>query len=313
MRISMPIPICVSHSWEHAKVTRIYQAFESSVTKIMDFVCPKNALTKRRMFKFIPNFLINFLGYVQYQVTCHRYEILHSTESEPNQLVDDVNDVFNKLVTEVKKRCPSTKNMSWEVCVKKDASVNAFCLPGGKVAITTGFLTMAEGKAKNGITQKDFIAAALGHEIMHAVAQHHVERVQSSLFFGLIVTSVASYALSVLFGQPGSKESQKSVERFVRKSFVNLSKIVIFLLKNRYSKFQEFEADEFGIKISHAARYNIDASIALQQIFLDMKGDSEKEERSWYQKAKDALSSHPPSPERLQKNREIVAELKASI
>ncbi len=124
--------------------------------------------------------------------------MLTESDADLKALVNDVNKVFNDLVGVVKEKCPSTKNMSWEIRVKQDNTVNAFCCPGGKVAITTGILTMMKGYETSNIQRKDLIAAVLGHEIVHAVAEHSAKRMQISIFSSLVI-KCAAYGLSVLF------------------------------------------------------------------------------------------------------------------
>ncbi|MEK7339613.1 MAG: M48 family metallopeptidase [Candidatus Rhabdochlamydia sp.] len=326
--MKITVPACISASLEYTKSTRPYQAFETLAYKVMDFVCPKNELTERRGFKFIPNFVVNALGYMTYALACPSYKTLKPTESDANlkALVKDVNEVFNNLVAEVKQRCPSTENMSWEIRVKQDDTVNAFCCPGGKVAITTGILEMMKGKETNNIKRKDMIAAVLGHEIVHAVAEHGAKRMQISIFSSLVI-KCAAYGLSVLFvrkpnidqaliGNEKKKAEKEATEKFIEnrnrfcKTIENICSLPTFFLETGHSQSNEFEADEFGIEIAHKAKYNINASVSLQQMFLGMKGQSENQQKGWFQKAGDAISSHPPSDERLQKNRETINRLK---
>ncbi|VHO02838.1 M48 family metalloprotease [Candidatus Rhabdochlamydia sp. T3358] len=322
--MQIAFPQCISCSWEYTKSTRPYQAFETLAHKVMDFVYPENELTKRRSFKFIPNFVVNALGYMTYASACPSYKTLKPIESDADlkALVNDVNEVFNDLVRVVKEKCPSTKNMSWEIRVKKDNTVNAFCCPGGKVAITTGMLEMMKGRAIGNITRKDLIAAVLGHEIVHAVAEHSAKRMQISIFSSLVI-KCAAYGLSVLFVRKPNvdetlkgDEKKKAEEKLVKnredlcKTIESICSIPAFFLQTGHSQFHEFEADELGITIAHKAIYNIDASVSLQQMFLAMKGQSKDQQKGLLQKAGDAISSHPPSNERLQKNQETINRLR---
>lgn len=322
--MNVTFPVCISTSWEYTKSTRPYQAFEALANKIMNFVYPENELTKQRSFKFIPNFVVNALGYMTYHSACPFYQTLKA-ESDP-ELVKDVNEVFNTLVAKVKEKCPSTKSMSWEIRVKKDSTVNAFCYSGGKVAITTGILTMMKGKEADGIQRKDLIAAVLGHEIVHAVAEHSVKRMQIFIFSDLMI-KCAAYGLSVLFVRKPNvdktlirkkrKEAEKAAIKKLAenrnifcKTVENICAIPAFFLRTSHSQSHEFEADRLGMEIAHEANYNVKASVSLQQMFLSMKGNSEHEQKWWFQKARDAISSHPPSQERLRKNRKTANELR---
>ena len=74
---------------------------------------------------------------------------------------------------------------SWEVVVFKDASANAFALPGGKIGVHTGMLKVA--------TSAGQLAAVLGHEVGHVIARHGAERVSQAMATqaGLLATGVA--------------------------------------------------------------------------------------------------------------------------
>src|SRR5439155_8328242 len=73
----------------------------------------------------------------------------------------------------------------WEFHLIEDKQVNAFCLPGGKVAVYTGILPVAQDDAG--------LAAVIGHEVSHAIARHGAERVSQGLLVqsGLMATQVA--------------------------------------------------------------------------------------------------------------------------
>src|SRR5437870_8069609 len=73
----------------------------------------------------------------------------------------------------------------WEFHLIEDKQVNAFCLPGGKVAVYTGILPVAQDDAG--------LAAVIGHEVSHAIARHGGERISQTLFVqaGLAATQIA--------------------------------------------------------------------------------------------------------------------------
>ena len=77
------------------------------------------------------------------------------------------------------------KDYRWEFTVLEDKQVNAFCLPGGKVAVYTGILPVTRDDAG--------LAAVLGHEVAHAIARHGGERISQQLAVqgGLIATQAA--------------------------------------------------------------------------------------------------------------------------
>lgn len=294
--MKITIPTYVSAPWEYTKSTRPYQAFETLVNKIIDFVYPENELTKRKNFKFIPNFVINALGNTLYRSACPSHETLKSTESDPNALVGRVDKVFDKLVAQVKEEYPSTRNIPWEIRVKKDSNLRAFSCPGGKVCITTGILAMLEKEGEINNTQlEDLIAAALSHEIAHIVAGHSSERTQSALFLDLLAGLAEQRKMKDLF----YKVSKNVIPFFQQEDHKQANEFESDKQEAKdYRRANEFEADRFGIEIAHKANYNIDASVVLQKIFL---------------KIQETTSSHPPCEERLQENQKTINRLRGRV
>ncbi|MDQ5956282.1 MAG: M48 family metalloprotease [Candidatus Rhabdochlamydia sp.] len=140
---------------------------KSTGTKIINFLFRKNELTGRRTFKVIPSFLIHAQEHLNYELRFPFYKI-----SKDPKLNEIVQSVFDKLVTQTQKIYPSTKNISWKVRIKKDSSINAFCLPGGKIIITTGFIETLKTRLDKDISHEDLIASVLSHEMVHAITEH---------------------------------------------------------------------------------------------------------------------------------------------
>ncbi|KAL2635875.1 hypothetical protein R1flu_007354 [Riccia fluitans] len=118
------------------------------------------------------------------------------------------------------------EGMQWQVIVVDDDIVNAFCLPGGKIVVFTGFLKKFSSDAE--------IACVLGHEIGHAVARHSAESLTHNLF--LMTAQMA--VLSVLYVP----------------SLVN--SVSEFLLRLPHSRKMEMEADHIGLILMAAAGYD---------------------------------------------------------
>src|SRR5438132_1025261 len=96
--------------------------------------------------------------------------------------------VATEQVRRVGKRIAEATGRSdfqWEFNLIEDKQANAFCLPGGKVAVYTGLLPITRDDAG--------LAAVLGHEVAHAIARHGGERVTQTLLvqMGLAATQVA--------------------------------------------------------------------------------------------------------------------------
>jgi predicted Zn-dependent protease len=97
-----------------------------------------------------------------------------------NQALTDVVVAIGKRIA-----AASTVDFDWEFTLFDSEAVNAFCLPGGKIGVYTGILPIAKNNAG--------LAAIMGHEVAHAIAQHSNERVSQQLILvgGLTVAGIA--------------------------------------------------------------------------------------------------------------------------
>lgn len=133
---------------------------------------------------------------------------------------------------------------SWEFHTIPSDTLNAFCLPGGKVFVYTALIDLTRGN-------DDELAAVMGHEIAHAVARHGAERMSQSQLAGLgqVVTQMA---VTVATGSQALGD--------VSGSGLNILTQLGFLLP--YSRTHETEADKIGIILAAKAGYDPRAAIS---------------------------------------------------
>ena len=156
----------------------------------------------------------------------------------------------------------------WEFNVIQDKQENAWCMPGGKVAVYTGILP---------ITQDDNgLAVVLGHEIAHAVAKHGSERMSQGL-----LQQLGGQALSAALASNAPATQQLALQAFGVGSQVGLLK---------YGRNQESEADHLGLIFMALAGYNPDGAIAFWQ---------RMEARSGAAAPPEFLSTHPSNGTRI--------------
>lgn len=129
---------------------------------------------------------------------------------------------------------------NWEVNVLASSAVNAWCMPGGKIAFYTGILEKLD-------LTDDEAAAVMGHEIAHALREHSRERA-SQMLASQAVIGVGAAILGI--GQAGV-------------DLGNMVAQVTFNLPN--SRVQESEADRMGVELAARAGYDPRAAIALWQ------------------------------------------------
>ncbi len=138
---------------------------------------------------------------------------------------------------EVRKKLHLDPNveLKWEYNVIQDRQINAFCLPGGKVAVFTGILPVAQTEAG--------LAVVLGHEIGHALARHGAERISQNQ-----LVQIGQIAVSSSLGNMSPQAQQTVI------GLMGAGAQVGILLP--FSRQQESEADKIGLILMADAGYD---------------------------------------------------------
>lgn len=179
-----------------------------------------------------------------------------------------------EMVRRVGKRIAAVsdqKDFKWEYNLIDDPkTVNAFCMPGGKVAVYTGILPVTQNETG--------LAVVLGHEIAHAVAKHGAERLSEQL-----LANMGGIALDVALAQKPAETRQLALSAF------GIGANVGYLLP--FSRRQESEADHIGL--IYMARAGYDPREALK--FWQRMEESSKGQSS----PPEFLSTHPSHGRRI--------------
>ncbi|CAM3959098.1 M48 family metallopeptidase [Pseudoalteromonas byunsanensis] len=159
-------------------------------------------------------------------------------------------------------------SQQWEVVVFKEPSANAFALPGGKIGVHTGLLEVAKNQHQ--------LAAVMGHEVGHVIAQHANERVsQNSLLqFGLQASNVAL--------QMGDVQYRDAIMQ-------GLGLGAQFGVALPFSRSHESEADIIGLDLMAKAGFDPEGAVALWQ---NMEAASEE-------RPPEFMSTHPAPQSRI--------------
>ena len=176
----------------------------------------------------------------------------------------------------------------WEFHLILDNTVNAFCMPGGKIVVFTGILSV--------VSSEEELAFILGHEMAHALLDHTRTRVSAQNTKNTLATAswFGSFAFDLIgLGGVGS----------LTRAAVNTADIGSqFLLLNPWGRDQELEADRLGMLIIHWAGYDISGVPAFWQKMSSQNANNF-----------DFFSTHPADEKRINVMRSLVSEIEEGI
>jgi len=239
--------------------------------------CSTAPITDRKQLKIIPEAKLNAQAAQIYEKVKEKEKLSKDTKT-----LDQIKNIGSKMESaislyfEKSNLQDPTRNFSWEyILIENDKLRNAWCMPGGKIAVYTGILDVT--KNKNGL------AAVMGHEIAHAVAKHSVERASRS-----VLLNTGSQLIDIF---TGGKLSQ--VNRVTGMNTVGLlSQIGIM---NPFTRKQETEADYLGMIFSSLSGYDIRET---KELWKRMKKANKGNEPPQF------MSTHPSSTNRIKNLKE---------
>ena len=230
--------------------------------------CATTPVSKRSALILIPKAQEISLGIQSYKQILKKEK-----ESENKQL--------NQIIRRVGQRIASVSdmpNLKWEIKLIESDQKNAFALPGGKIAIYTGILSVAKNEAG--------LATVMSHEIAHVIARHGAQRMtQQMLLQGAMI---------------GAGLSMKNrTQRNIVLSALGVGVLYGFTLP--FSRLHESEADQIGLIYMAKAGYDPNEAISFWQRFSQIKGDNGPPE--W-------ASTHPADVTRMQGLRNYLSRAK---
>jgi predicted Zn-dependent protease len=192
-----------------------------------------------------------------------------------------VNEVGQKLAA------VSDRKLPYEFVVLNNSVPNAWCLPGGKIAVNRGLLTELRSEAE--------LAAVLGHEIVHGAARHGAKAQERGTLLqaGMVVAQV---------GLGASNVSSTAGNILLAGSGVGAQ-----MVQMKFGREQESEADHYGMIYMKRAGYDPAAAVTLQETFVRLSKESGRSQ-NWLA---GLFASHPPSDERVADNRKTLAAIGA--
>ncbi len=238
--------------------------------------CSEVGITGRKQLNFVPASMVTSMSIQQYSQLLSQSKL--STDAKTNAMVQRVGGRIVQAVAAYSKTHSDKDPFAgyqWEFNVIEDPQVNAFAMPGGKVAVYTGILPVAQSEAG--------LAAVIGHEIAHVYAEHGGERLSQ----GLLAQGLGT-ALDVAL------QKQPEQTRSLFMSAYGLGAQVGVLLP--FSRVQETEADRLGTIFMAMAGYDPQEAVGLwERMAAASKGQARPPE---------FLSTHPAEATRIKKLQE---------
>jgi len=236
--------------------------------------CTTVPITDRRQLKLIPESKLNAQAAKIYEKVKEKEKL-----SDDINKLNEIKDIGKRIeysISEYFERSnikDPTIGFDWEYILIDNKKVkNAWCMPGGKIAVYTGILDIT--KNTNGL------AAVMGHEIAHAVAKHSIERASRN-----VATNVVLQVTDILSGGKLS-----TVNRTTGMNTVGL--LTQMGILNPFSRKQESEADYLGLIFSSLSGYDIrEAPKLWERMKKSQKGKEPPE----------FMSTHPSSDNRIKK------------
>ncbi len=177
------------------------------------------------------------------------------------------------------------QNYAWEFNLVQDNQLNAFCMPGGKIVVYTGMVSLAG----TGSDADSELAAVIGHEVGHAIAKHGQERASQQ-----VLTSLGGSILEAV-----TAKSSESLQQAVGVAYGMGTQYGALL---PFSRQHELEADYIGIVLATIAGYDADAAVTLWQKMQSVSTTTTPE----------FASTHPSSDKRISELKKNIPTVKAT-
>lgn len=230
--------------------------------------CKTNPFTGQKVLNFYPNSQIFPTAFAQYDQFLDENKVITGTEDA-------------RMITKTGQRIAAAaerwltangypgylQDYKWEYNLVNDETVNAWCMPGGKIVFYTGILPICQGETG--------VAVVMGHEVAHALADHGAQRMSAG-------------ALQQLGAVAGNVAIQDEQKRSIFNQAYGIGSQVGVMLP--FSRSHETEADRIGLQIMAIAGYNPDEAA---ELWKRMKANSDGAAPPEF------LSTHPSNDTRI--------------
>jgi len=246
--------------------------FGCSCCSLLIQSCTTAPITDRKQLKLIPESKLNAQAAAIYEKVKEKEKMsddidtLNEIKRIGKRMEDSIHAYFAKS-----NLTDPTINFDWEyILIDNDKVKNAWCMPGGKIAVYTGMLKVTNNT--NGL------AAVMGHEIAHAVAKHSVERASRN-----VALNVATQVTDILTGGKLS-----TVNRTTGMDTIGL--LTQMGILNPFNRKQESEADYLGLIFASLSGFDIRETVKVWENMKEInKGKAPPE----------FMSTHPSAENRI--------------
>ncbi len=222
----------------------LLSSLAAAMISVFVYSCSTTPETNRTQLSLVPDAQVNALGEEAYK------DLLSKSKLSQNKALNEEVKIIGQRIAKA-----SGANFDWEFNVLDDPkTVNAFCLPGGKVGVYTGIIPIAENTAG--------LAAIMGHEVAHAVLRHSAERMSQQM-----VMQLGMALATVSFANSKYRDLVAGA----------LGVGTVYGITLPFSRFHEAEADRLGLEYMAKAGYDPSEAVQL-----------------WYRMAEEGSGERPP-------------------
>lgn len=250
------------------------------LTLLIFFSCTQNPFTGKKTLALVPNSQIFPMSFQQYNQFLSEHKVVSGTADAKM-----IKNVGQKIATAAARWLNANgytgylSEYKWEYNLVQDDQKNAWCMPGGKIVFYTGILPIAQGETG--------IAAIMGHEVAHALANHGQQRMSAGQL----------QALGAVAGNVALSKDPQNQEIFNQAYGIGTTVGVML----PFSRSHESEADRIGLQLMALAGYDPIAAASLWERMQANGGAAPPE----------FLSTHPSSETRIKNIKEWAPAAKA--
>lgn len=233
--------------------------------------CQRNAITGRNQLSLVPESEVQAMALAEYSQFINTNKVIQINSSSNAVMVQRVGNRLINAITQYYKANNLSNELvgyKWEINLVEDKSINAWCMPGGKIVVYSGLLPVTQNETA--------LSIVMGHEIAHALAKHGSERMSQGL-----IQQLGGVALSA------AMQNKPAETQGLFNTAYGLGSNLGYILP--FNRNNELEADKYGLMFAALANYDPREAIPFWQRMSQQGGA----------KPPEFLSTHPSDERRI--------------